>query len=202
MHFGYSLRLLGNAPPIYLSMADVVQNAQQEFGDHPPSWTRQSGTSLFHRTRYSRSVQWLRQRVYDRAKFCHSCGAWPVGCLHGARCSQLRCRGDGRVWSRNVAWMGLWQPRRQLLGARFHFPAWLRYLHFHEIKRWVGLPTASLIAFIIGLGGVAGALGVSFFYKASNLAEFQAIQMCAWNGSCRNSFVVAGILLKTPSDND
>lgn len=82
-------------------------------------------------------------------------------------------------------------------------PAWLHYLHFHEIKRRVGLPTAALIAFIIGLGCVAGALAVSLFYKASNLAEFQAIQMwrIEWLLAATASFV-AGILLKKPSTSD
>jgi hypothetical protein len=81
------------------------------------------------------------------------------------------------------------------------FPDWLHYLHFHEIKRWIGLPTAALIAFIIGLGCVAGAVGVSLFYRASNLAEFQAIQMwrIEWLLAATASFV-AGILLKKPSD--
>jgi len=86
---------------------------------------------------------------------------------------------------------------------RISFPDWLHYLHFHEIKRWVGLPTAALIAFIIGLGCVAGAIGVSLFYKASNLAEFQAIQTwrIEWLLAATASFV-AGILLKKPPDSD
>ena len=60
---------------------------------------------------------------------------------------------------------------------------------------------AALIAFIIGLGCVAGAVGVSLFYRASNLAEFQAIQMwrIEWLLAATASFV-AGILLKKPSD--
>jgi len=76
----------------------------------------------------------------------------------------------------------------------------MQYLHFHEIKRLVGLPTGSLIAFMIGLGCVAGALGVSLFYRASNLAEFQAIQMwrIEWLLAATASFV-AGILLKKSS---
>jgi len=98
-----------------------------------------------------------------------------------------------RAWSGSVSasWRG------------FSFPDWLRYLHFHEIKRWIGLPTAALIAFMIGLGCVAGAIGVSLFYRASNLAEFQAIQMwrVEWLLAATASFV-AGILLKRPSDSD
>jgi hypothetical protein len=88
-------------------------------------------------------------------------------------------------------------------GGRASFPAWLKYLHFHEIKRWVGLPTGSLIAFLIGLGCVAGALAISLFYRATNLAEFQAIQMwrMEWLLAATASFV-AGILLRSPSDGE
>lgn len=76
----------------------------------------------------------------------------------------------------------------------------MQYLHFHEIKRWIGLPTASLVAFIAGVGCVVGMIGVSLFYRASNLAEFQAIQMwrIEWLLGATAAFV-AGILLK-PSD--
>jgi len=79
----------------------------------------------------------------------------------------------------------------------------MQYLHFHQIKRWIGLPTAPLIAFIIGLGCVAGAIGVSLVYRASNLAEFQAIQMwrIEWLLAATAAFV-AGILLKKPSGVD
>ena len=105
------------------------------------------------------------------------------------------------LWARIVAWMGAAAGPMASTWRRISFPAWLQYLHFHEIKRWVGLPTAALVAFMIGLGCVAGALGVSFFYKASNLAEFQAIQMwrVEWLLAATASFV-AGILLKKPSD--
>jgi hypothetical protein len=80
-------------------------------------------------------------------------------------------------------------------------PGWLRYLHFHEIKRLVGLPTAALVALMIGLGCLAGAVGVGVFYRASNLAEFQAIQMwrIEWLLAATASFA-AGILLKKPGD--
>ena len=100
------------------------------------------------------------------------------------------------------AW--LWAPIvARLIAASWRkvsLPDWLHYLHFHEIKRWVGLPTAALIAFMIGLGCVVGAIGVSLFYRASNLAEFQAIQMwrIEWLLAATASFV-AGILLKKPS---
>jgi len=99
-----------------------------------------------------------------------------------------------------MTWVGGVAGSAAVTLRKIPLPGWLHYLHFHEIKRWVGLPTSALIAFIIGLGCVAGALGVSFFYKASNLAEFQAIQMwrIEWLLAATASFV-AGILLKKPS---
>ena len=80
-------------------------------------------------------------------------------------------------------------------------PNLLRYLHFHEIKRWVGLPTASLVAFMIGLGCIAGAICVSFIYKAQTFADWQAIQFwrIEWLLGATASFVVA-ILLKRSTD--
>jgi len=104
---------------------------------------------------------------------------------------------------RSLAWLRPWASSVAASWSEISFPDWLRYLHFHEIKRWVGLPTAALIAFMIGLGCVAGAIGVSLFYRASNLAEFQAIQMwrIEWLLAATASFV-AGILLKKPSDSE
>ncbi len=111
------------------------------------------------------------------------------------------------IWLRSIARAGnrLRTSARLIADAwqEISLPDWLHYLHFHEIKRWVGLPTASLIAFMIGLGCVVGAIGVSIFYRASNLAEFQAIQMwrIEWLLAATASFV-AGILLKKPSDSN
>ena len=84
---------------------------------------------------------------------------------------------------------------------RIRIPEWLHYLHFHEIKRWVGLPTASLIAFILGIGCVAGALLVGLL-TAKTLIDWQAIQYyrAEWLLAATASFV-AGILLKKPSGN-
>jgi len=105
---------------------------------------------------------------------------------------------------------GLWQhgvARAQSLVAEFSwskipFPSWLRYLHFHEIKSWTGLSTASLIAFVIGIGCIAGALLVGLL-TARNFAEWEAIQFYRgeWLLAATASFV-AGILLKTPPNRD
>jgi hypothetical protein len=126
------------------------------------------------------------------SSFCHACGA------HRPENSSRNARSFVKG---KIEW--LQSATLDLSKHRFKFPAWLHYLHFHEIKRWVGLPTPSLIAFMIGLGCVVGAIGVSVFYRASNLAEFQAIQMwrIEWLLGATASFV-AGILLKKPTSND
>lgn len=75
----------------------------------------------------------------------------------------------------------------------------MRHLHFHEIKSHLGLSTASLIAFVIGLSCVAGALLVGLL-TAKTLVDWQAIQYyrAEWLLAATASFV-AGILLKKPS---
>jgi hypothetical protein len=130
------------------------------------------------------------------ARFCHTCGigramlVQPV--VTGTAPTGFGDSSLSRIWTAATWVSATWRAIR--------FPAWMRYLHFHEIKSWVGLPTASLIAFLAGLGCVAGALGVSFFYRASNLAEFQAIQLwrIEWLLAATAAFV-AGILLKKRS---
>ena len=133
------------------------------------------------------------------ASFCHTCG------VRRHRRAELATDAEvmSGIWIRKMAWVQFFVDSAATYWRKISFPDWLHYLHFHEIKRWVGLPTAALIAFMIGMGCVAGAIGVSLFYKASNLAEFQAIQMwrIEWLLAATASFV-AGILLKKPSDND
>jgi len=81
-------------------------------------------------------------------------------------------------------------------------PSWVHYLAFHEIKMRVGLPTASLFAFFIGIGCVAGALLVGLL-TAKTLVDWQAIQFyrAEWLLAATASFT-AGILLKKPSDSN
>jgi len=78
-------------------------------------------------------------------------------------------------------------------------PSWLHYLHFHEIKSRVGLSTGSLIAFVIGVACIAGALLVGLL-TAKTLVDWQAIQFyrAEWLLAATASFV-AGILLKNTS---
>jgi hypothetical protein len=176
-------------------MAEAAQDAQQEF------WRSPAVLEPAVETAHPAAAQQMAEACADcasefmiGARFCHTCGLRrPVLATVGAEVSVM-----AGLW----AWVRPWADSAAVAGRKIPFPDWLHYLHFHEIKRWVGLPTAALIAFMIGLGCVAGAIGVSLFYKASNLAEFQAIQMwrIEWLLAATASFV-AGILLKKPSDN-
>ncbi len=66
----------------------------------------------------------------------------------------------------------------------------------------MGLPAASLIAFVIGLGCVAGALVVGLI-TAKTFVDWQAIQYyrLEWLAAATAAFV-AGILLKKASRRD
>jgi hypothetical protein len=179
-------------------MGEVVQNTGEEF------WRSPTVLEPLPETVAPAALQYTTEACAEcgsefmiGAQFCHTCGLRrPVSAEASAHASVM-----AGLWTRNIAWM---RGRTEWVAASWRtisFPDWLHYLHFHEIQHWIGLPTAALVAFLIGLGCVAGAIGVSLFYRASNLAEFQAIQMwrIEWLLAATASFV-AGILLKKPSD--
>jgi hypothetical protein len=179
-------------------MAEFVHDARQDFWQSPVRLEPSPGANL----------QDVSQRMADAcagcgteymigARFCHACGL-PRPAISA---SDSKVQGVPELALLAPTGFRRWLDFTAACLRKISFPAWLRYLHFHEIKRWIGLPTASLIAFFIGLGCVAGAVAVSAFYKASNLAEFQAIQMwrMEWLLAATASFL-AGILLKAPSD--
>src|SRR5258708_32352376 len=105
-----------------------------------------------------------------KSHFCHTCGGRrPLALSPTARADAAAIAG---LWEQLVA-------RVEAVLSRFSWrrvrtPSWLHYLHFHEIKDRVGLSTASLIAFIIGLGCVTAALAVGLL-TASNFVDWQAI---------------------------
>jgi hypothetical protein len=184
-------------------MADVVHDAQQEFWIPPSVLGAQAQSQLPASSKQAMAevCTVCSTEFMIGARFCHSCGLSRPG-VPAARTTVHQESGEiSGLWARSTGWVAATAGSIADAWTEIPFPAWLRYLHFHEIKRWVGLPTASLVAFMIGLGCLAGALGISFFYKASNLAEFQAIQLwrIEWLLAATASFV-AGILLKKPSD--
>jgi len=102
------------------------------------------------------------------AKFCHDCGA--------ARQPRTNPFAE-HTWERALEF--------------------LRVLEFHNVKQWLGLSMASLIAFFAGLGCLLAAIAVGVIYSVQNLADFQAIQSwrMQWLLAALVSFV-GGILLK------
>jgi hypothetical protein len=181
-------------------MADVLPGAPQEFWRPPgiPEPAPEGGVPSSASQPLAEACPACHSEFMIGARFCHACG-WRRP-LASAVTSETETAVDMFLYRSVVRARDLSDRMADAL-ERVPFPAWLRYLHFHEIKRWVGLPTASLIAFIVGLGCVAGAICVSLFFKASNLGEFQAIQLwrIEWLLGATAAFV-AGILLKKPAD--
>jgi hypothetical protein len=179
-------------------MADVVHDAQQEFW-RSPTVTGSPAPLVAAAQGITVACAGCHSEFMIGARFCHTCGLRRPE-LAKADTSVSRAAG---LLARNIEVVRPWLNSAADYWREISFPGWLRYLHFHEIQRWVGLSTAPLIAFIIGIGCVAGAVGVSLFYRASNLAEFQAIQMwrIEWLLAATASFV-AGILLKKSSNSD
>lgn len=74
---------------------------------------------------------------------------------------------------------------------------WIRYLQFHNIKDRLGLPTASLVAFFIGMGCILAAVAVGFVFSAQTVLDWQAVQF--WRAQwllAAAALFMAGILLK------
>ncbi len=171
-------------------MEEVVQGTQQEFW-RPPSPILSADPTIHHPApTMAEACPRCSTEFLSGSHFCHSCGG------RRPEITSPATKADA------VALAGLWE---QVVGAantgittwkRIEFPWWLRYLHFHEIKKLVGLSTASLVAFILGLGCVAGALLVGLL-NAKTLVDWEAIQFyrTEWLLAATASFV-AGILLK------
>jgi hypothetical protein len=181
-------------------MAQVVQDAQQDFWRSPTVLEPALETTLPVATaEMAEACADCGTEFMIGARFCHTCG------LRRPAIMAMTAGADTAVMpgllARNVAWALSHSAAIAAAWRKVSLPGWVRYLHFHEIKRWIGLPTAAMIAFMIGLGCVAGAIAVSLIYRASNLAEFQAIQMwrIEWLLAATASFV-AGILVKKPFD--
>ncbi|HUO17550.1 MAG TPA: zinc ribbon domain-containing protein [Verrucomicrobiae bacterium] len=176
-------------------MSDVVQETQQEFWQ-PPSPKAAGEVVLQTIPTMAEACPRCGSEFLLGSRFCHSCGHSRPEALSPATRNDAAELANG--WQRVVA-------RIQMFFAdvvsgkawrAVDFPSWLEYLHFHNIQRWVGLSTASLIAFVIGLGCVAGALCMGLI-TAKTLVDWQAVQIyrVEWLLGATAAFV-AGILLK------
>jgi uncharacterized protein (DUF983 family) len=178
-------------------MSEVVHEARQEFWQPPATVT--VATVVQEEAPMAEACPRCGSEFLLGSHFCHSCGsrrpeAQPADAnADPGAVAGLWVQALGTMRSA-IAGLSLEQRARQI-----KFPAWLRYLHFHEIQKWVGLSTASLVAFIIGISCVAGALLVGLL-TAKTLIDWQAIQFyrAEWLLAATASFVAA-ILLKRPS---
>lgn len=176
-------------------MAEVIQGAQEEFWRAPAALASAETVAPPAPQELAEACAGCGGEFMIGARFCHACGS--------RRPALATADVIASPWAKTTAAIGGWAEEFAGFWQKLSFPGWLRYLHFHEIQRRIGLSTAPFIAFMIGLGCVAGMVGVSVFYKASNLAEFQAIQLwrIEWLLGATAAFV-AGILLRKSSDSD
>jgi hypothetical protein len=179
-------------------MAEVVQETHQEFWRPPSPATVEEIGVREAVPAMAESCPRCSTEFLLGSRFCHSCGGrrqQAVGAEARADAAEF-----AHLWKQAVA--RIQAVPGSIPWSKISLPSWLRYLHFHEIKSRIGLSTASLIAFVIGVGCVAGALLVGLL-TAKTLIDWQAIQFyrAEWLLAATASFV-AGILLKKPSDRE
>ena len=132
------------------------------------------------------------------SRFCHACGGKRR--LVMSQAEHADAAAIARLWQQVIHHVG--ETFRSIPWRRVQFPTWLNQLHFHAIKSCLGLSTASLIAFVIGLSCVGGAL-LAGLITVKNFVDWQAIQYyrAEWLLAATASFV-AGILLKKQPTKD
>lgn len=179
-------------------MSQVVQDTHQEFWRPPSPMAAEPLVVREPAPTMAEACPRCGTEFLLGSRFCHSCGGRrPEAIYHTARADAAAIAG---LWEQTVS--GVRAMITGISWSKIAFPSWLRYLHFHEIKSWLGLPTASLIAFMVGIGCVAGALLVGLL-TAKTYVDWQAIQFyrAEWLLAATASFVAA-ILLKKPSDRE
>lgn len=183
-------------------MSDVVNEASQEFWRSPIAVVASEPLSLGSSTApvMAEVCPRCRTEFLLGSHFCHTCGTTRPLAQTGKVPSDAEEISKG--WHRTLQQVRFVAERCYEALRTIEFPGWLRYLHFHEIKKWVGLPTASLIAFVVGMSCVTGALLVGLL-TAKTYVDWQAIQFyrAEWLLAATAAFV-AGILLKRHSKSD
>ena len=185
-------------------MAEVAQEAPQEFWRPPIPVIADEVVVGESVSAMAEACRRCGSEFLFGSRFCHTCGGKrPIAISPEAKADAAEFAGlweqvVGRIHSTTTSLPGM----AGRVWRSIKLPGWLHYLHFHEIKSWVGLSTASLIAFVLGIACVAGALLVGLL-TAKTLVDWQAIQFyrAEWLLAATASFV-AGILLKKPSDPD
>ncbi len=180
-------------------MGEVAHSTPQEFWRPPTPQLQQPVEVRSSVSTMAESCGRCGTEFLLGSRFCHSCGGKrPEAMASSVREDAAAVAGwwqhgvhRVQVFVADIPWSKIKLPTK--------FPSWLRYLHFHEIKRQVGLSTGALIAFVIGLACVAGALLVGLL-TVKTYVDWQAIQAyrLEWLLAATAAFV-AGILLKKPS---
>ncbi|MFZ0806949.1 MAG: hypothetical protein WAN03_12225 [Candidatus Sulfotelmatobacter sp.] len=182
-------------------MSEVVQETQQEFWQ-PPSPTVAEVPVLAALPTMAEACLRCGSEFLLGSHFCHRCGRGRPESISAT--ARHDAADIARLWEGAVA--RIYSATTYLFSretwSNIEWPGWLSYLHFHAIQRWVGLSTGSLIAFVIGLGCVAGAL-VEGLVNPKTFVDWQAIQFyrAEWLLAATAAFV-AGILLKKSSHRD
>ncbi len=177
-------------------MADLLHETHQEFWQ-PPTGVTHGGVVVDSAPTMAEVCPRCGTEFLLGSGFCHSCGGRrPEALSLSARADAAEMAG---LWEQAVCWVRSVGAGVSKTLSKIKLPSWLHYLHFHEIQRWIGLSTASLVAFIIGLSCIAGAL-LAGLLNAKTFVDWQAIQFyrAEWLLGATASFV-AGILLKKPS---
>ena len=176
-------------------MAEAAQSTQQEFWRPPTLRLSEEVAVQDARPTMAEACPECGTEFLLGSRFCHNCGKRrPEAISSSARADAAALAG---LWERGV---------RKLQSVVSGFP-WIdiklpsrkNFLSFQDVKTRVGLSTLSLIAFLIGLACVAGALLAGIF-TVKNWNDFYAIQLyrAEWLLAATASFVAA-ILLKKPS---
>jgi hypothetical protein len=177
-------------------MADVIQETQNEFW-RPPSPVLSEELAIPETIpSMAEACSRCSTEFLLGSRFCHSCGQRRPDVATASSGDPASALG---IWLRTSGRVRLLASDARFFWSHVEFPAWLRYLHFHEIQSRIGLSTASLVAFILGIACVAGALSVGLL-TVRTFVDWQAIQFyrAEWLLAATASFV-AGILLKKSS---
>jgi hypothetical protein len=181
-------------------MSEVAQQTQQEFWRPPSPVVADNLVVREAIPTMAETCPRCSTEFLLGSRFCHTCGGRrpaalsPAAKADAAAIAGLWEQGVARVYSLAAGLSSGW--------SKIKVPSWMRYLHFHEIQSWVGLSTGSLIAFVIGVGCVVGAVLVGLL-TAKTYVDWQAIQFyrAEWLLAATAAFV-AGILLKKPSNRE
>jgi len=174
----------------YKRMAEAVRSTPQEFWRPPSPVVAENGGVPAMIPTMAEACPRCGSEFLSGSRFCHACGGRrPMAVGDSTKTDATMI---AQFWEQVVDGFDVVLK----VVRRLTLPSWLRYLHFHEIKRRAGLSTGSLVAFVIGLGCVAGALLVGLL-TAKTLVDWQAIQFyrAEWLLAATAAFV-AGILLK------